>query len=257
VFSCAILRIVTIYDFRLLHHLSGLGEQKCKLCLFTVCNIHFRNCQLFRIDGMSYIVHFIRRGGIQMKIVCLLASPRPRGNSTAIAMHFCETAEKKGASIQTFALNKLNYRGCQACMTCKTKLDRCVLKDDLTEVLDAIRDADVLVMATPVYYGEVSSQLKAFIDRTFSYLVPDYTTNPVPSRLKSGKRLVFIQTQGQSDEKQFADIFPRYDYFFNWYGFKDNCLIRGCGLMNGGEAQTRSEIMDEAEKTADMLVQQY
>lgn len=192
-----------------------------------------------------------------MKIVCLLASPRPRGNSTAIAMHFCETAEKKGASIQTFALNKLNYRGCQACMTCKTKLDRCVLKDDLTEVLDAIRDADVLVMATPVYFGEVSSQLKAFIDRTFSYLVPDYTTNPVSSRLKSGKRLVFIQTQGQSDEKQFADIFPRYDYFFNWYGFKDNCLIRGCGLMNGGEAQTRSEIMDEAEKTADMLVQQY
>jgi multimeric flavodoxin WrbA len=142
-------------------------------------------------------------------------------------------------------------------MTCKTKLDRCVLKDDLTEVLDAIRDADVLVMATPVYFGEVSSQLKAFIDRTFSYLVPDYTTNPVSSRLKSGKRLVFIQTQGQSDEKQFADIFPRYDYFFNWYGFKDNCLIRGCGLMNGGEAQTRSEIMDEAEKTADMLVQQY
>ena len=127
-----------------------------------------------------------------MRIVCLLGSPRSRGNSTAVARHFCETAEKKGASIQTFALNKLNYRGCQACMTCKTKLDRCVLKDDLTEVLDAIRDADVLVMATPVYYGEVSSQLKAFIDRTFSYLVPDFETNPAPSPTLKNRDLQFL-----------------------------------------------------------------
>jgi multimeric flavodoxin WrbA len=190
-----------------------------------------------------------------MKVVCLLASPRPKGNSTAIAGRFCERAEKNGASIQRFSLNKLTYRGCQACMTCKTKLDRCVLKDDLAEVLEAIRDADVLVLATPVYFGEVSSQLKAFIDRTFSYLTPDYATSAAPSRLKAGKRLVFIQTQGQPDEKQFADIFPRYDYFFKWYGFNDNLLIRGCGLMADADAQARSDIMEAAEKTADMLFQ--
>jgi multimeric flavodoxin WrbA len=190
-----------------------------------------------------------------MKIVCLLASPRPKGNSAAIAGRLCERAEKNGAVVQRFSLNKLTYRGCQACMTCKTKLDRCVLKDDLAEVLDAIRDADVLVLATPVYFGEVSSQLKGFIDRTFSYLVPDYTTNPTPSRLKPGKRMVMIQTQGQPDAKQFADIFPRYDYFFKWYGFTNNLLIRGCGLMNAGDVLDRNDILDAADKTADMLFQ--
>ncbi len=56
-----------------------------------------------------------------MKIVCLLGSPRPKGNSTAMAARFCETAEGLGAEVTTFALNKLKYRGCQACMTCKTK----------------------------------------------------------------------------------------------------------------------------------------
>lgn len=188
-----------------------------------------------------------------MKIVSLLGSPRPKGNSSTIANLFCESAEKNGAQTQTFALNKLSYRGCQACMTCKTKLDRCVLKDDLTEVLDSIRDADVLVMATPVYYGEVSSQMKGFIDRTFSYLVPDYITNPNPSRLSPGKRMVFIQTQAQPDEKQFSDIFPRYDYFFKWYGFNNNILIRGLGLMNIGDVETRIEILGDAENAADML----
>ena len=189
-----------------------------------------------------------------MKVVCLLGSPRSRGNSTSVAKRFCESAEKSGADTNTFHLNKLKFRGCQACMTCKRKLERCVLEDDLAEVLEAVRGADVLVMATPVYYGEVSSQLKAFVDRTFSYLVPDYTTNPNPSRLQPNKKLVFIQTQGQPDENQFADVFPRYEYFFKWYGFDNNHLIRACGVMDKGDVENRPDVIELAERTAEKLV---
>lgn len=189
-----------------------------------------------------------------MKIVCLLGSPRPKGNSTAIAGRLCSAAETLGAEVQVFALNKLKYRGCQACMTCKTKLEKCVLKDDLSEVLEAVRRADVLVMATPVYYGDVSSQLKAFIDRTFSFLTPDYTTNPNPSRLSPGKKLVLIQTQGNPDETSFNDVFPRYDYFFKWYGFNDNRLIRACGVHDKGEVETRQDVMQKTDDTARSLL---
>jgi len=185
-----------------------------------------------------------------MKIVCLLGSPRPKGNSTFIAKRFCETAENLGSEIQSFSLNKLKYRGCQACMTCKTKLDRCVLKDDLSEILEAVREADALVMATPIYYGEVSSQLKAFIDRTFSFLKPDYATNPNPSRLLPNKKLVFIQTQGHPDENQFNDVFPRYEFFFNWYGYNDSYLIRACGVLDKGEVETREDVLKLADDTA-------
>lgn len=189
-----------------------------------------------------------------MHIVCLLGSPRRKGNSAAMAKRFCQTAEKLGATSQTFLLNKLTYRGCQACMTCKTKLDRCVLEDDLTGVLEAVQDADVLVMASPIYFGEVSSQLKGFIDRTFSYLVPDYGRNPNPSRLSPGKKLVFILSQGQPDEKQFADVFPRYAYFFKWGGFHDTYLIRACGVYNQGDVERREDIMKLAEETAKKVV---
>jgi multimeric flavodoxin WrbA len=185
-----------------------------------------------------------------MKIVCLLGSPRPKGNSAVMAKRFCESAESRGADVEVFALNKLKYRGCQACMTCKTKLDKCVLKDDLAEVLDAVRDSDVLVMATPVYYGDVSSQLKAFVDRTFSYLAPDYATNPKPSRLPPGKKLVFILAQGHPDEKLFNDIFPRYDGFFTWYGFEAGNLIRACGVHDKGDVEEREDIMKLAEEMA-------
>jgi multimeric flavodoxin WrbA len=97
-----------------------------------------------------------------MKVVSLLGSPRERANSSMIAEHFCTTAQKLGAEVRTFALNDLNFRGCQGCMACKTKLDRCALEDDLTEVLEAVRETDVLVLATPIYYWDVTSQLNLF-----------------------------------------------------------------------------------------------
>ncbi len=189
-----------------------------------------------------------------MKTVCLLGSPRPKGNSAIIAKRYCDAAEGSGADVQIYNLNKLKYRGCQACMTCKTKLDKCVLKDDLSEILEAVRNAEVLVMATPTYYGDVSSQLKAFIDRTYSYLTPDYQTNPTPCRLSPGKKLVFIQTQGDPDENNFTDVFPRYEAFFKWYGFDETYLVRACGVGDAGEVETHEDVLKMAEETAQKLM---
>ena len=160
-----------------------------------------------------------------MRVVCLFGSPRKKANSTAIAKRFCESARNLGAEVQDFTLNDLEYRGCQGCMACKAKLDHCILEDDLTKVLESVREADVLLLASPIYYGDVSSQLKAFIDRTFSYLAADYTTNPKPSRLSPGKKLVMALTQGNPDQSRFADVFPRYEYFFKWYGFDEAFLL--------------------------------
>jgi multimeric flavodoxin WrbA len=188
-----------------------------------------------------------------MKIVNLLGSPRLNGNSAMIARRFCETAEKHGAQIATYVLNDLQYRGCQGCFLCKTKLDRCALKDDLTGVLDAIRETDVVVLASPVYFWDISSQMKTFIDRTFSYLVPDFITNPVKSRLPAGKRLVFILAQNNPDPNSFADIFPKFDYFFKAYGFTESYLIRAFGVGEAGEVVSQQDVMRLAEQTAEKV----
>ena len=189
-----------------------------------------------------------------MKIVCLLGSPRPKGNSSTLARRFCNQARKLGGRIQIIHLNKLTYRGCQACMACKAKLDKCILKDDLEKVLESVRGADVLVMASPIYYGEVASQMKAFIDRTYSFLNADFVTNPNPSRLQPGKKLVFILTQGQPDDRQFDDVFPRYDSFFKWYGYEESYLIRACGVMDIGDVEAHREALLLAAETADKVM---
>lgn len=187
------------------------------------------------------------------KIVAVLGSPRPLGNSATIARRFCDVAEKVGGEVQTYILNELDYHGCQGCWTCKTKLDRCVLEDGLTGVLESIHHADILLIASPIYFGDVSSQLKAFIDRTFSYLLPDYTTNLAPSRLLPGKKLIFILAQGNPDDNRFDDVFPKYNSFFNLYGFSESHLIRVCGVREPGEAKLKLKAMRRAEELAKRL----
>ncbi len=182
-----------------------------------------------------------------MKITCVLGSPRQNGNSAKIAESFCKTAALKKAEVRSYALNKLTFRGCQACMACKGKSEFCVIRDAAFEILDEVKRSDVVVLASPVYYGDVTSQLKAFIDRTFCYLTPDYK-----SRLTPGKTAVMILPQGDPDEKNFADVFPRYKQFFNWFGFKECHLIRAC---NADEAKsgTVEAAVRKAEELADRI----
>ncbi|MCX8027228.1 MAG: flavodoxin family protein [Thermodesulfovibrionales bacterium] len=190
-----------------------------------------------------------------MNVVCLFGSPRKKGNSAWMAQQLLQRLNhKKGVKIKQYYLAKMKYSGCIACYACKTKRQDCALKDDLTQVLNDVKECDVLIMASPTYYGEVSSQLKAFIDRTFSFLKPDYVSNPESSRLKSGKKLVFIIAQGHPDEEFFKDIFPRYDFFFKWYGFKESYLIRACGVYNMEDVARRDDIVAQIDKTADSLL---
>lgn len=202
----------------------------------------------------TVFLHKRLKGEYHMKIVCLTGSPRYRGNSASIAKRFMETATNRGAHTITHALNKLTYKGCQACMGCKTASDTCVLDDDLRQVLEDVVTADVLVMASPIYYGDVTSQMKGFMDRTYSFYVPEFHTKARPSRLAPGKKFVMITTQGQPDENMFADVFPKYHFFFQTHGFKEGYSIRGGGLARPDDVMNRQEILAKAEELAGVLV---
>jgi multimeric flavodoxin WrbA len=184
-----------------------------------------------------------------MKIVSILGSPRPQGNSNAIVRRFQETAAKLGAENQTFELNRLTYRGCQGCHICKQTLERCVLNDALTEVLAAVAEADLVVLASPVYFGDVTSQLKGFIDRAYSYLKPDYLTNPEPSRI-GPKKLLFVITQDHPFEDVYAEIFPRYDTFLKYLGFTETRQLRVCGIGPTAVDTVSDEVFDQADELA-------
>jgi len=185
-----------------------------------------------------------------MKLLHIFGSPRPQGNTADISAAFCKEAERLGAQVSRYNLNKLNYRGCQACFACKENAERCILNDDITPALDAMQDADVILFSSPVYYSDVTAQLKGFIDRTFGYFVPDYWKHDHKTRLKPGKQLVFLLVQGAVDEQRFDDIFPRYREIFYWHNFSAIHLLRATGVYWPGQAAKRPDIMTQAKQLA-------
>jgi multimeric flavodoxin WrbA len=190
------------------------------------------------------------------KIACLLGSPRLRSNSEIMARAITASAEGLGATAEFFPLYKLNYSGCIACMGCKRGSEECVLRDDLTEVLRQVREADILIVASPLYFAGLPGPLKSVIDRMYSYLNPTYLQGVDVSRLAPGKKCAFILTQGSADAEAFADVFTPYESFLgpNWFGYEMH-LLRGLGLSVPGAAAEDAALMEAAAELGKQLMQ--
>jgi multimeric flavodoxin WrbA len=173
----------------------------------------------------------------------------PTGNSATIANAFLDTARESGANIKTFELYALNFSGCKACMACKTGKETCIIEDDLTQVLAAIPKTDVLVLAAPIYGADVNAAMKAFVERTHSFLGPAYGPLPGESRLAPGKKMVFVIAQGCPEDIQ-EDVYPKYKKFFGCCGFTECFVIRACDLIISGEIRKKPEILQQAKNLA-------
>lgn len=188
-----------------------------------------------------------------MRIVTLLGSPRANGNTATLAEVFNQTAESAGADVRTFMLNELNFSGCQHCEACKTKTDKCVLKDDLAAVLEAVKITDVLVLATPIYFADITAQLKTFVDRCYSFLEPfEQKGVPESSRISGDKQLVLITAQNRTDE-MFSEVCEKYRMIFQFLGFAgESHLVRGCDIREADALKTknRQDLIALAEQTA-------
>ena len=104
------------------------------------------------------------------KVLIISGSPRKEGNSDILCEQFQKGAEESGNTVEKVDLCKLKIGHCLACYGCRGK-GVCVQKDDMEELLDKMVQADVLVLATPVYFYSMDGQLKTMIDRT----LPRYT----------------------------------------------------------------------------------
>lgn len=187
------------------------------------------------------------------KIVCLLGSPRRDGNSDRLAARFCVSAEQRGASVESFALAELSYSGCKNLFRCKSDLEHCGQVDDLTPVLQAVAEAEVLVLASPVYFTGVSGQLKSAIDRFFSFLVPDYPNQEIKSRLSPGRSLVLIQTQGEPEDR-YADLLVRHSAGFRTLGYDRLHLIRAWGVREPDDVERHPDFLERCDYVAEAVL---
>lgn len=124
------------------------------------------------------------------KILIVSTSPRKNSNSEALALAFAEGAKAAGHEVDFVSLRGKTVNFCRGCFVCQEKL-RCVIHDDADEICRKAVDADVLVFATPIYYYEMSGQLKTLLDRLNPLFPSDYAF-----------RDVYLMTAAAEDEDQ-------------------------------------------------------
>ena len=103
------------------------------------------------------------------KIVILNGSPRRNGNTSALVKAFAEGAESAGNTVTEFFLDKMNIHGCKGCFGGRSSREcPCVQSDDMNKIYPAVKECGTVIFATPLYYWNMSGQIRTAIDRLFA-----------------------------------------------------------------------------------------
>lgn len=113
-----------------------------------------------------------------MKIIGINASPRKNWNTHTLIDYALDGAKSQGAEVETIHLYDLDFTGCISCFSCKRiggkSYGKCVIRDDLHDVLKKIEEADGVVLGTPIYFGDGTAGFRGLLERLFfQYLVYD------------------------------------------------------------------------------------
>lgn len=127
-----------------------------------------------------------------MKIIAINGSPRKKWNTAMMLEKAIEGAASQDAETNLIHLYDLTFKGCISCFACKTRdgksYGRCAVKDDLTPVYAEIKGADAIILGSPIYFGDVTGQLRSFMERLlYPYLVYTESRRTLfPRKIRTG-----------------------------------------------------------------------
>jgi len=128
-----------------------------------------------------------------MKVIGIVGSPRKNGNTEILTKHTLKAVSEEGLDTDLIRLAGLEIKPCSACMACKEQ-EICSIKDDLFPIYVKMKEADGIILASPVYYGSATSLIKALMERV-GYIA---RWNSEPFQRKVGGPLVVARRSGKN-----------------------------------------------------------
>lgn len=165
-------------------------------------------------------------------VLILSASPRKSGNSDILCRQFMRGAQDAGHRAEIISLYDKNTGFCRACYAC-FKTGRCVLRDDMEEIIDKMQQADVIVVATPTYFYSMNGKLKTVIDRF------------LPRWQDLGGHDVYLIITGHDGREGLKLVEEELTKIFTGLGNQVKGSIWGEGVWQKGEVEN-TKAMDEA-----------
>lgn len=142
------------------------------------------------------------------RILIITTSLRAKSNSDLLAERLAEGARDAGNSVECVSLKdkKINY--CVGCLACQ-KTQKCVIGDDAPAIAEKVKDADILVFATPIYYYEMSGQMKTLLDRLNPLYTTDYRFRKIYMLTTAAESEDFVPERAVNGLKGWVECFEK------------------------------------------------
>ncbi|MDE6699108.1 MAG: flavodoxin family protein [Lachnospiraceae bacterium] len=170
------------------------------------------------------------------KVLIISTSLRGGSNSDILAKECEKGAKEAGHDVEYISLKGKDIRFCIGCLECQSK-GSCVLKDDVADIMKKVMEAEIIVYATPIYYYEMSGQMKTLLDRLNPLYPTDYKFRDI----------YMIATAAEDEENTFEKA---YNGLQGWVDCFEKATLKGIvtggGINDAGDAINYIEIMKKA-----------
>lgn len=185
-----------------------------------------------------------------MKVVGFVGSPRTSGNTATLVSQALAGAQAGGARVELVHIPSLEISGCRGCKYCKSH-ETCRIDDDMQELYTKIREADVLIFGTPVYFAQMTGQMKQFVDRFYALIDAEYKP-----RISSGKKAAVLLTQGDDNLAAFTGIIDTFTFAMSFLQVPVSEPVVAGGLDAPGDIEKNVSAMDKAYQLGKKLASQ-
>jgi multimeric flavodoxin WrbA len=188
-----------------------------------------------------------------MKVVAFFGSPRLEGNTDILLQEALKPIRAAGHEIVLFKLNFMNIKPCQDCGGC-TKTGVCVIQDGMNDIYDAIRAADRIIIASPIFFFSLSAQTKAMIDRCQAFWCEKYLLKKdIPAGPYGRKGLLLVAAGMQKEDAvKCADTVAK--IFFRSISVPVHEMVCALGADAKGDVLNHPTALKEAHEAGSRLV---
>ena len=180
-------------------------------------------------------------------VLGVYGSPRKGGNTGILLEEFLRGASQSGSTIERMYLSQIPIKGCQSCKGCAVS-GQCVIEDGMQEVYKALDNSDRIVIASPIYFYNVTSQTKAMIDRSQAfwsrrYLIHESRSTSPGGRARKG---FFISVAATKGKRLFEGAEMTMRYFFDAIDVEYSGSLLFSGVDERGAIKDHPSALKEA-----------
>ncbi|WP_026889593.1 flavodoxin family protein [Clostridium beijerinckii] len=166
-----------------------------------------------------------------MKVIAINGSPRKDGNTGILLNKALEGAALNGAETEMINLHDFTYKGCKSCFACKLKngnsYGQCCINDEISPILKKIKNADSIILGSPIYLGSITGEMKSFMERLiFPYLVYDEKYSSLfPKRIFVGLIYTFGVNEQKLEQTKWKEALKYNEFLFERFFGKTESLF--------------------------------